>query len=186
MPRKATLTGGRRDEIIRAAMELFFEHGYEGTSVRMITDRTGGEIGMFYHYFKSKDELFDQVVSTFFSDYEKRFAAVIAHCTTPEELIDAFLPLYTASMAQFAALCGRMHWTIQYALHARTLEALLPAVRAQTEALAPASPLPADILAGQLLYGVSATLHSPRFDEMTPARQRECLLAFVRGVLDQR
>ena len=52
MARKAVLTGGKRDEIIDIAMKLFFENGYEATSVRMIMNEVGGEIGMFYHYFK--------------------------------------------------------------------------------------------------------------------------------------
>ena len=49
MARKAVLEGGKRDEIIMTAMKLFFEHGYEATSVRMIMNEVGGEIGMFYH-----------------------------------------------------------------------------------------------------------------------------------------
>lgn len=66
MPRKPVLEGGKRDEIISTAMQLFFENGYEATSVRMILDRVGGEVGMFYHYFKSKEELFQKVVDRFF------------------------------------------------------------------------------------------------------------------------
>lgn len=44
MPKKAVLEGGKRDEIIYAAMELFFEKGYDATSVRMILDKVGGEV----------------------------------------------------------------------------------------------------------------------------------------------
>ena len=66
MARKPVLTGGKRDEILESAMKLFFENGYEATSVRMIMNAVGGEIGLFYHYFKSKDELFDRVTERFF------------------------------------------------------------------------------------------------------------------------
>ena len=66
MPKKAILEGGKRDEIVYAAMQLFFEKGYEATSVRMILDKVHGEVGMFYHYFKSKEELFQKVVERFF------------------------------------------------------------------------------------------------------------------------
>ena len=69
MARKPVLTGGKRDEIIKTATALFFEKGYEATSVRMIMEIVNGEIGMFYHYFKSKEELFDRVVEKFFDDY---------------------------------------------------------------------------------------------------------------------
>ena len=59
MARKAILEGGKRDEILDKAILLFTQNGYEGTSVRMILQEVGGEIGMFYHYFSSKEELFD-------------------------------------------------------------------------------------------------------------------------------
>ena len=55
MARKAVLQGGKRDEIIKVATKQFFENGYEETSIRSILNDVGGEVGMFYHYFKSKD-----------------------------------------------------------------------------------------------------------------------------------
>ena len=62
MSRKAILEGGKRDEIIAVATKLFFTEGFEATSVRKILALVDGEIGMFYHYFASKEELFEQVV----------------------------------------------------------------------------------------------------------------------------
>ena len=82
MARKPVLTGGKRDEIIDTATKLFFENGYEATSVRMIMNEVGGEIGMFYHYFKSKDMLFEQVVERFFKNYREKFEAMLAVCET--------------------------------------------------------------------------------------------------------
>ena len=69
MARKAVLQGGKRDEIINVATKQFFEKGYEETSIRSILNDVGGEVGMFYHYFKSKDELFQVVVERFFHQY---------------------------------------------------------------------------------------------------------------------
>ena len=112
MARKAVLTGGKRDEIIDIAMKLFFENGYEATSVRMIMNEVGGEIGMFYHYFRSKEELFDRVVEKFFDDYREKFEDLINEYKTPDDLVDSFLPLYEESMSKFALLRGNMHWTV--------------------------------------------------------------------------
>ena len=88
MPRKAIESGGRRDQIIDVAMGLFFEHGYEATSVRMIMDAVGGEIGMFYHYFKSKDALFDEVVKHFFERFAEQFEDILARCDSPESFAE--------------------------------------------------------------------------------------------------
>ena len=65
MARKAVLEGGKRDEILNAALELFLINGYDGTSIRMILERVGGEVGMFYHYFQSKQEVFNKAFEVF-------------------------------------------------------------------------------------------------------------------------
>lgn len=49
----------RKAEIIEAALALFMEHGYEGTSVSMIVSRVGVAQGLFYYYFKSKEDVFE-------------------------------------------------------------------------------------------------------------------------------
>ena len=179
MPRKPVLEGGKRDEIIDAAMELFFENGYEATSVRMITDKVGGEIGMFYHYFKSKDMLFDQVVDSFFQGYQKSFEVLISECSTPEEFADRFLPLYAKSMEQFGKIKGNMHWSIQLSMYSRTLMALLPVIQGLVEKWDVQSTTPKGMLARQLLYGMSGTLHCAEFEEMDDEDRKNSILEFI-------
>ena len=182
MARKPVLTGGKRDEIMDTAGKMFFENGYEATSVRMIMNAVGGEIGMFYHYFKSKDELFDRVVERFFDGFGKKFEKMIAGCETAEDVIDMFLPLYSEAMSQFAMLRGNMHWSIQYAMHARTVESLIPAVLSFLRRKDPGLETPADILAGQLVYGISATLHSTSFEMLGPEEKKRCLMAYMNKI----
>ncbi len=188
MARKPVLSGGKRDEITDAAMELFFERGYEATSVRAIMDKAGGEIGMFYHYFKSKDELFDRVVQRFFSGFSEKCTALLSQCGSLDDFIDVFLPLYSSGMQQFGALKGKMHWSVQYAMHAITVESMVPAVTARLAEMlgdgnAADGSLPTDILAAQLVHGISATLHSPAFEAMSEAGQKECLRSYIHRVV---
>lgn len=183
MARKAVLSGGRRDEIIAVAMRLFFEHGYEATSVRMIMDAVGGEIGMFYHYFKSKDALFNQVAERFFLDFEAQFEAALAPCTSPEDFVDTFLPLYETAMAQYRQLEGKMHWSVRYALHTRTVASLVPVVAKWLETLGLVQNQPTDILAGQLVFGISGMIHTPSFEAMEPAERRACLISYITSLL---
>ncbi|MBQ4487042.1 MAG: TetR/AcrR family transcriptional regulator [Oscillospiraceae bacterium] len=183
MARRPVLEGGKRDEIIDAATELFFEHGYEATSVRMIMDKVGGEIGMFYHYFKSKDMLFDKVVEKFFKSYTDKFELLISGCGTPEKFTEAFLPLYAQSMEQFGRLKDNMHWSIQLAMHSRTLMSLVPVITSVIRTWDTDNPTPTGILAGQLIYGISATLHSPEFERMTTDEQKKCILRYIYSVL---
>jgi AcrR family transcriptional regulator len=52
----------RRETIMAVAREVFFEHGYTGTSMSAIAARLGGSKGTLYNYFKSKEELFEAQV----------------------------------------------------------------------------------------------------------------------------
>lgn len=53
----------RRAEIIAAARELFDTQGYEKTTMRHVMDKLGIAKGTIYHYFRSKEELLEVVVS---------------------------------------------------------------------------------------------------------------------------
>jgi AcrR family transcriptional regulator len=50
-------TEQRREEIIDAAVSLFCEKGYEGTTIRDIARAVGVTEGLLYHYFAGKAEL---------------------------------------------------------------------------------------------------------------------------------
>ena len=51
----------RRDQIIEGAERLFYEKGYEQTSVQDVLDALSLSKGGFYHYFQSKIELLEAV-----------------------------------------------------------------------------------------------------------------------------
>ena len=46
-----------RAVILKAALDLFQERGYEATTMRAIADRAGVSLGSSYHYFPSKEHL---------------------------------------------------------------------------------------------------------------------------------
>ena len=182
MARKPVLTGGKRDEIIDTAKRLFFTNGYEATSVRMIMDEVGGEIGMFYHYFKSKDMLFDQVVERFFQNYREKFEAVLTECGTKEQLVEKLLPLYERSMEEFNTIKGNIHWTVQLALHEGTLRALCPVVSRVISGWDLGKDILPDILAGQIIYGISATIHSEGFEKLSSEEKKKCIMTYINKI----
>lgn len=183
MARKAVLEGGKRDEIIKVAMQLFFQNGYEATSIRMILDQVNGEVGMFYHYFKSKEELFNQVVAYFFKDYQKKFEGIVEQCESMEQMIGMFLKQYSVSMTQYGKLAENMHWTIQYAMSVSTIQAIKPAIEKLIGKLGYHRNLPLDIVAGQLLYSISATIHSDSFQKMSQEEQYQLLVDLFKTIL---
>ncbi len=179
MARKAILEGGKRDEIIAAATRLFFTEGFEGTSVRMILGEVGGEVGMFYHYFASKEELFDVVADRFFRQYALEFEAMAEKVNSPEELVDAFLPSYEAAMEKYARVEGGMHWTIRAALHERTVLSLVPAAEKLLRRFGYHDDCPPDIAAGTTVAAVSAAIHSESFQNMNEAERKRLLLHLI-------
>lgn len=50
-----------RDEILRAAAELFMEFGYAATSLDAVAERLGSTKGRIYHHYRSKADLFFDV-----------------------------------------------------------------------------------------------------------------------------
>jgi AcrR family transcriptional regulator len=61
MPRIVKPPEERKKELLDAAWDLFFRKGYENTSVNDIITTVGVAKGTFYHYFKSKDALMDEL-----------------------------------------------------------------------------------------------------------------------------
>ncbi|MFT4044182.1 MAG: TetR/AcrR family transcriptional regulator [Gordonia sp. (in: high G+C Gram-positive bacteria)] len=70
----------RRSELLDAARELFVTKGVAGTSMDDITRRAGVSKGLFYLYFRSKDDL----IAALQEDFAARLAQRIAHAVAAE------------------------------------------------------------------------------------------------------
>lgn len=69
MPRKNTRN--TRSRIISAAWKLFYEQGYEDTTVEDIVFESETSKGSFYHYFNGKDALLGTLANVFDEKYEQ-------------------------------------------------------------------------------------------------------------------
>src|ERR687895_265863 len=67
-----------RDRLVSAAMRLFAEHGYAGTTVGQIEAEAGlaPRSGALYQYFKGKRELLDAAVDRHMSDLDEMQGAM--------------------------------------------------------------------------------------------------------------
>ena len=64
-----TKTSDVKETIIQESIKLFLSHGYQGTSVKEITEAAGIGRGTLYWYFKSKDE----ILISIFKKWEEEF-----------------------------------------------------------------------------------------------------------------
>ncbi len=69
----------RRGEIIQAAQQLFYFEGYEQVSISQIIQKVGIAKGTFYHYFKSKEDLLDQIIEGIAHGVHARLEEIVAN-----------------------------------------------------------------------------------------------------------
>ena len=68
-----------REQILRNAIELYCEMGYQGFSIRKLAERTGFSPSALYRYFASKDAVFAGLVDMGFKLMEERLERVTAN-----------------------------------------------------------------------------------------------------------
>ena len=80
-----------RDRIIAATNELFRRSGYNGTSLRQVTDAAGAPTGSLYHFFpRGKAELAEAVVTETGASYLELFELIAAAAADPGAAVGDF------------------------------------------------------------------------------------------------
>jgi len=88
-----------RTRILDAAEELFMQHGFEGTSMRLLTAKAGANLAAVNYHFGSKDALIEAVFrrrldpmnAERIAELERLEKASAGGAPTPERIIRAFL-----------------------------------------------------------------------------------------------
>lgn len=187
MARKAILHGGKRDEILECATKLFLKYGYEGTSIRMILNDVGGEVGMFYHYFNSKKELFDKVFEHFMNQQGIKLNKLLATditLETPYQKLERLIEYFSQSMNDYQKLSdGNIHWSILSALHELTVYSLQPTVKDLISKLCHKCGVDVSTeinwITPYLLKGISGLLHEKSFLEFPQSKQLQIIIELV-------
>ncbi len=164
------------------------EKGYEQTSVRRILEKSGVTTGSFYHFFPSKQELFEAVIAIFLTDYVSTFASI---CEDHELPVLQRYELLCGELAKrmqeyYGQLGGNnLHWSIAYGLHEKTVRALLPGVEVLlTDAIKTGSvksriDIDVRTLSMLLIRGMEAILHSKSdFNGTETERTEYCFLKY--------
>ena len=76
-----------REEILSAALQLFIDRGYHGTSMRQIARQAGIALGGIYNHFSSKEEIFFEVLMAYHPMFDVLPALKDAQGETVEEII---------------------------------------------------------------------------------------------------
>ncbi len=132
MSRKAVEVGGKRDEIINEARKMLFEKGFDGMTIRELQRAVGCEVGLFYYYFKSKDEVFEVVVENLAKEWAETFSeSVESGEKSPRENIEKIFEMLCELGTEYAK--KNLHWSVKSALCDRMAVEALPFVEAGIE-----------------------------------------------------
>lgn len=94
----------RKAEVAQAALELFFEKGYEETSIRAIQNKVGKRVSVFYYYFESKYDVFEAALELFFKSYEEHMQKIVDEGRkNPERELTKYLDYMDEATQEFRA-----------------------------------------------------------------------------------
>ena len=178
--------GERRRELLTCAMKLFAEEGYDNVSVRAVARAAGVAPGLAYHYFDSKQNMFDAAIE----EYSRRCAeGIIAilddRGLSLDERLDRAVSLAAghASFPHEAYFHAEGNGTLHDRLSLAMCEAVRPHLRAALEADAAsrgASAPDADELAAIMTYGAVGLASGPGMpDGAAAAAARRYLRALL-------
>ena len=104
-----------RSRVLDAAVELFAERGYDGTSVAQVITRAGVAKGGFYHHFASKEALLYEVYGDLIGRQLAAMDEILARGLPPAETLRALVTDLVTSTAA-SARPALVFWREQHRL----------------------------------------------------------------------
>ena len=80
-------SGQTKSRIVSAAWKLFYQYGYENTTIDDIAEYSGTSKGSFYHYFSTKDDLLGSLSFLFDQKYEELGSSMDPSLSPVEKLL---------------------------------------------------------------------------------------------------
>lgn len=182
----------RKSEILSAALELFLQNGYENTSVSDIVERVGVAQGLFYYYFRTKEEVYHAAMEQYADECTARLIAIVQEKSSFFEKIERVLELmegYVVVSARVTVnpktLPERLDMDTRLSIH--VAQALVDPVAAileelnQTESIQIENP---EFTATFLIFGIFGLIHGNPDHSHDPAFFRSAeVTRIISGIL---
>lgn len=84
----------RKNAILKAARRLFFENGFRPVTVESIAKKAELSKGSIYLYFKSKEEIYTQILLSDIDKFHEHFKEILQNSTSASEAITRFAIIY--------------------------------------------------------------------------------------------
>jgi len=98
---------GTKDRLIIAARDLFWEQGYEATTLAEVVKKAEANPGSLYYFFKTKEELLLAVLDWYMDNlFPVLIQPIIAHISDPIERVFALLDGYRKALVATGCTYG--------------------------------------------------------------------------------
>jgi len=94
----------RKAQIMNAALEMFIQHGIQNTTMDQVAEQAGLSKGTLYLYFKSKDDLFFQIIGFMLNREQEELRKLILADINPLDKINQFVDFAINDMQQLEPL----------------------------------------------------------------------------------
>ncbi|MDQ0360822.1 TetR/AcrR family transcriptional regulator [Breznakia pachnodae] len=166
----------RKQELISIALHQFIQNGYEKTSVRSILKEANGEIGMFYYYFESKNDIFEAALDYYNEIFIEKLKESIDINQSILQQFDSILVNTFASIDKYRQFNKEASSETILILHASTLDKLVPIFKDNLKQNEPSlsSYKDEDLMSivRFLLYGISGIIHNKDIDDINIKKQQ--------------
>ena len=167
MPRTVKDPEERKAELLDTAMRLFAEKGYDNVSVRSVAREAGVASGLAYHYFDSKQRLFDAAIGHYAERCSEGMRAALDDgALSLDEKIEGAIAAATehAAFPHGSRLHAEGNGTLHDRLSLGICEAVRPHMRAALEFDAARRGAPAGdaaLLASMMVYACVGLASGP-------------------------
>lgn len=93
-----------KDRIIETAFQLFLDQGYANTSMSNLVHATQLSKGAFYHYFKNKEALYQEVLNRYVISYYKAVDWEVLKQLNSTQIEQAVVAFYQSFVPEILAL----------------------------------------------------------------------------------
>jgi AcrR family transcriptional regulator len=91
-----------KEKIIEAAIEVFFDKGFDGASMREIAEKAGLTKPMIYYHFKNKEALYLELIEEYLDLFCQGLESMLAKDSDPRATLSAIIDFFEQTFARGA------------------------------------------------------------------------------------
>ena len=103
-----------KEHILFTALKLILKKGYGNLTMNELVVATGLSKGAFYHYFKSKDQIYYETLDKYFFSYLASFNLIYNHDISFKENLDGITDMFVDFVKEISSLIGDENSIINY------------------------------------------------------------------------